>query len=513
MEPVAKRPCQVQDELSAELDAVVNQFVSTGKPLYIENYINGNFTKPEKYMDSFNPATGQVHCKVPDSQAEDVNAAVAAADAAFANWSSTSRQQRSTLLNRIADAIEANLDIFALAESRDQGKPLWLAKKVDIPRAVYNFRFFAGAILYHTERSTTLDEQGSVNFTIRTPLGVAGLITPWNLPLYLLTWKVAPALATGNTIVAKPSEMTSLTAYLLARVMAKLEVPAGVCNFVFGTGPNVGAPLVEHPRVPLISFTGGTVTGKRISQLAAPQHKKLSLELGGKNPAIIFGDVDVDHVVSETIRSSFTNQGEICLCTSRIYVHSSIFDEFLEKLVAAARAMTVGDPLQDGTRVGALVSKEHLAKVQSYVDIAREEGGTVRCGYGVDDLDVPASNTNGYFMRPTVISQLEDTSRCVMEEIFGPVIVVLPFTETDDVVARANSTDYGLSAVIWSKDGSRAHHVAERIHAGTVWINCWMVRDLRMPFGGVKGSGTGRESAVESIEYFTEVKTVCTKYA
>lgn len=479
----------------------------------LHNFINGRFVAPARFLDSFDPSTGKVHLKVPDSTAEDVHTAVEAAAAAFPSWSRLSRQQRADYLIAIASAIESRLGEFAAAESKDQGKPLWLAKTVDIPRAVYNFRFFAGAILYHTEKSTMLENPRAINYTTRTPLGVAGLITPWNLPLYLLTWKIAPALATGNTVVAKPSELTSLTAYLLAQVLEQVKLPPGVCNLVFGLGPTVGTAIVTHPRVPLVSFTGGTVTGKKISEMSAPLQKKLSLELGGKNPCIVFADVDLDAVVPDIVRSCFTNQGEICLCASRLYVQQPIFDAFVQKLVAAARALKVGPPSAPDSKLGALVSREHLAKVRSYVDIAVGEGGSVLCGHTVDALELPEENKEGYFMAPTVIVGLQDSSRCVREEIFGPVVVVLPFAEEDEAVLRANDNQYGLAACVWDRDGARAHRVANQLLAGTVWINCWMPRDLLMPFGGMKASGTGRESAEDSIHFYTEVRTICSKIA
>eukprot|EP00048_Salpingoeca_helianthica_P024353 m.31746 g.31746 ORF g.31746 m.31746 type:complete len:487 (-) comp9340_c0_seq2:163-1623(-) len=481
--------------------------------LVLKNYIDGQFVGVPSYIDSFNPSTGKVHLKVPDSQAEDVDRAVAAASAAFPKWSRLTKQQRADYLYAIAAGIEKRLDEFAEAESRDQGKPVWLARSVDIPRAIYNFRFFAGAILYHTEKSSFLEAAQAVNYTTRTPLGVAGLITPWNLPLYLLTWKVAPALATGNTVVAKPSEMTSLTAYLMCQVFEEVKLPAGVCNIVFGLGPSVGSAIVAHPRVPLISFTGGTVTGRRISEASAPLQKRLSLELGGKNPCLIFDDVDLAKVVPEIVRASFTNQGEICLCSSRIYVQRGVFEAFVDQFVAQARQLKVGPPSQSDSKLGALVSREHLAKVQSYVDVAIAEGGTVRCGYTVDPLVLPAEHAEGYFMAPTVITGLGDASRCVREEIFGPVVVVLPFDTEDEAVARANDNEYGLSACVWCTDGSRAQRVANQLLVGTVWVNCWMLRDLNMPFGGMKASGTGRESATDSIEFYTEARTICTKIA
>lgn len=368
---------------------------------------------------------------------------------------------------KIADAIESRLDEFALAESRDQGKPVWLAKSMDIPRAVYNFRFFAGCILHHVNKSTINDAIGAVNYTTRTPTGVAGLISPWNLPLYLLTWKVAPALATGNTVVAKPSEVTSATAFLLAQVIHFCGVPPGVCNFVFGYGSTAGAALVSHPNVPLISFTGGTVTAKAIIQASAPHYKKLSLELGGKNPGIIFSDADLAKCIPGVVRSSFTNQGEICLCTSRIYVQEEIFDSFVERLVEETRrTITVGDPNLPETKMGPLVSKEHFEKVKSFVALAKADGGRVLCGETVEppiSESLPAHLKNGYFMRPTIVADIPETSRCIQEEIFGPIIIVNKFKTEEDAVSLANGVKYGLAASIWTENLGRMHRVAQQV--------------------------------------------------
>eukprot|EP00042_Codosiga_hollandica_P021858 m.78240 g.78240 ORF g.78240 m.78240 type:complete len:488 (-) comp50555_c0_seq1:132-1595(-) len=484
-------------------------------PRKLQNLIDGAFAAPHSghYIDSLDPSTGALATLIPDSDEHDVTKAVAAATAAFPKWSKLPRQTRADFLRKIADAIEARLDEFAAAESHDQGKPVWLARTVDIPRAIHNFRFFAGSVLHTTDKSSIHDTAQCVNYTVRTPVGVAALITPWNLPLYLLTWKIAPALATGNTVVAKPSEITSLTAFMLAEIMGTIGLPAGVCNFVFGLGSKVGPSLVSHPAVPLISFTGGTVTGNRISVLAAAHRKKLSLELGGKNPCIIFEDVDVDRVARETVRSSFTNQGEICLCSSRIYVHEKIFDEYVAKFALATQSHTVGVPSDPNTKMGPVVSKEHLHKIQSYIQLAIDDGATIVTGGLAFPEHIPDANKNGFFQRPTIITGLTDTSRCMKEEIFGPVVCVVPFKTEEEVIHRANDNEYGLSAVIWTNNVSRANRVALQLETGTVWINCWMVRDLNMPFGGVKASGVGRESAEDSFDFYTEAKTICTSFA
>ncbi|KAM9354998.1 2-aminomuconic semialdehyde dehydrogenase-like [Pholidichthys leucotaenia] len=480
--------------------------------LVVENFIGGKFVSCQEFIDSYDPSTGEVYCKVPDSGKEEVEAAVTAAKEAFPEWSARSPQQRAKVLNKLADLIEANLEEFAQAESRDQGKTVAFARLVDIPRSVYNFRFFASSVLHHTTDCSQMDHTGCLNYTIRCPVGVAGLISPWNLPLYLLTWKIAPAIAAGNTVVAKPSEMTSVTAYMLCKLMKEAEVPPGVVNIVFGTGPKAGDALVGHPDVPLISFTGSTTTAQRITERSAPYCKKLSLELGGKNPAIVFADADLEQCIQTTLRSSFANQGEICLCTSRIYVERSIFSEFLEKFVAAAKKWRIGAPQDPNNHSGALISKEHQEKVRSYVALAKSEGGIIHCGEGVEKLDLPECNKNGYFMRPTVITGISDNSRVMQEEIFGPVTCVSPFDMEDEAISRSNDVKYGLGATVWSKDVSRVHRVTKQLQVGLVWSNCWMVRDLNLPFGGMKRSGVGREGAKDSYHFFTEVKSVTIQY-
>ncbi|XP_052780177.1 2-aminomuconic semialdehyde dehydrogenase-like [Mya arenaria] len=475
----------------------------------VQNFIDGKFVGTEKYLDSFDPSTGEVWAKIPDSGQTDVDTAVKVAKSAFEKWASTPVAERSKIMMKIADLLESRLDEFAELESRDQGKPVWLAKSVDIPRAVYNLRFFATCALHDLNRSSHMQAVDAFNYTMKMPVGVAGLISPWNLPLYLLTFKLAPAMITGNTVVAKPSEMTSVTAWKLAEVFNHAGLPAGVVNFVFGTGPNAGDAIVKHPDVPVVSFTGGTVTAVKLRIAAAPYSKKLSLELGGKNPGIIFDDADLEKCIPTTIRSSFMNQGEICLCTSRLYVQRGIYQTFLDRFVAEAKKLVVGDPKSPDTFTGALISKEHLAKVKGYVTIARQEGATILCGE--EPLNLPERNKTGYFMRPTVISDVGDSSRLVTEEIFGPVVCVLPFDTVQEVIERANAVKYGLAATVWSTNVNTLHTVSQKLHAGTVWANCWMVRDLNMPFGGMKESGTGRESAKDSIEFFTEEKTICVK--
>ncbi|KAM7431813.1 Aldehyde dehydrogenase 8 member A1 [Porites harrisoni] len=482
--------------------------------LMLENFINGKFLPCKNHIDSYDPSTGKVYCKVPDSDQEEVDMAVKAARDAFESWSKTPPELRAKIMRKIADLIESKLDEFAEAESRDQGKPVLLAKTVDIPRACLNLRFFASTIINASSmnHSNVLNKVGAVNYCVRCPIGVAGLISPWNLPLYLLTFKIAPAIAAGNTVVCKPSEMTSVTAWMMAKLMNEAGLPPGVCNLVFGTGPKAGAAIVKHPDIPVISFTGSTATGQTITQMSAPFYKKLSLELGGKNAAIVFDDADLEKCLATTIRSSFANQGEICLCTSRVFVQKGIFDKFLEKFVEKTRQLQVGSPKDPGTNLGALISKEHLAKVLGYVKLAVNEGGEIVCGEGKDPpLNLPSPHTEGYFMRPTVITGLADSTHCMQEEIFGPVVSVVPFETEEEVIKRANGVQYGLCAVVWTENVSRTHRVSQRLQAGTVWCNCWLVRDLNMPFGGFKASGIGREGATESYEFYTEAKTICIK--
>ncbi|KAM6964879.1 2-aminomuconic semialdehyde dehydrogenase [Aplochiton taeniatus] len=480
--------------------------------LVLENYIGGKFTPCSRHIDSFDPSTGELYCKVPDSGQDEVEAAVQAAREAFPAWSARSPEQRSQVLNRLADLMEGRLEEFAQAESKDQGKTVTFARTVDIPRSVHNFRFFATSSLHHTTDCSQMDHLGCVGYTVRSPVGVAGLISPWNLPLYLLTWKIAPAVAAGNTVVAKPSEMTSVTAWMMCGLMEEAGVPPGVINVVFGTGPRAGDALVGHPNVPLISFTGSTATAQRITERVAPYCKKLSLELGGKNPALVFADADLDQCITTTVRSSFSNQGEICLCTSRIYVQRSLYPEFLERFVAAARKWTTGVPSDPSNNNGALISKEHLEKVRGFVAMARSEGATVHCGEGVEPLSLPDTHSGGYYLPATVLSGVAQGSRVMQEEIFGPVTCVSPFDDEDEAVAMANDVRYGLAATVWSSDVGKVTRVARRVQAGLVWANCWLVRDLNLPFGGVKNSGIGREGGRDSYHFFTEVKTITVKY-
>jgi aminomuconate-semialdehyde/2-hydroxymuconate-6-semialdehyde dehydrogenase len=475
----------------------------------IQNFIDGEFSQPigGKYLDNIEPATGKPYSQVADSDARDVDLAVAAAEKAFVDWSRRSGTDRSQILLRMADLIERDLEKFARAESVDTGKPLSLARSLDIPRAVANFRFFATAIL-HTESEAHITDGVAFNYTLRQPRGIAGLISPWNLPLYLLSWKIAPAIAVGNTAIAKPSELTPMTAYLLCEIVNEAGLPNGVLNVVHGTGPNVGGAITAHPKIGTISFTGGTVTGKKVAEACAPLFKKVSLELGGKNPNIIFADADLDAAIAGSVRSSFANQGQICLCGSRVFVERSVYKDFVDRFIQKASQLKVGDPLDKKTDQGAIVNKAQLDKVMFYVDLAQKEGGKIALG-GKSPKSINERCQSGYFFPPTVITDLPVSCRVNREEIFGPVITITPFDSEEEVIGYANDTDYGLASSVWTQNLNRAHRVAEKIHTGTVWVNCWLVRDLRVPFGGMKASGVGREGGEEALRFFTEGKNIC----
>jgi len=476
----------------------------------IKNYINGELVEPiaKNYINNYNPSTGTVYSLIPDSDAADVEAATKAAKAAFPEWSKTPKEKRSRILQKLASLIEKNLDSLALAESKDNGKPLKLAKSVDIPRAAANFNFYATGILHYASQSHAM-EGTAINYTLREPIGVCGCISPWNLPLYLFSWKIAPALAAGNTVVAKPSEVTPFTAYLLSELCIEAGLPKGVLNIVHGLGHKVGAAITEHTDIPVISFTGGTVTGKQIIGTAGPMFKKLSLELGGKNPNIIFDDCDFDKALKTTMLSSFANQGQICLCGSRIFVQRGIYEKFKTAFVEKTKQLKVGNPLDEESRLGAVVSKPHMEKVLSYVDLAKEEGGTILAGG--HQVKLEGEFANGYYIAPTIIEGLSYDCRTNQEEIFGPVVTIMPFDTEEEVLMMANSTVYGLASTVWTQDITKAHRMAAKIHAGIVWINCWLLRDLRTPFGGVKASGVGREGGFEALDFFTEPKNVCVK--
>lgn len=482
----------------------------------IENLIGGEFADPESgsFINNINPATGEIYSQIPDSDERDIQKAVAAAATAFSAWSKLTPQIRHDNLMLLASLIERDLESLAEAESGDNGKPLTLARAVDIPRAVSNFRFYATAAL-HTANVSHDTAGQAINYTLRHPVGVAGCISPWNLPLYLFTWKIAPALAAGCAVVAKPSEITPMTAYLLSKLSLEAELPPGVLNVVHGTGPKVGSAIVRHPDVRAISFTGGTKTGEEIARTAAPMFKKLSLELGGKNPNIVFADCNYKEMLAATVRSSFANQGEICLCGSRIFIERPLYERFRKDFVERVAALKVGDPLEPDTDVGAIVSKPHFDKILSYIELAASEGGRILTGgnaqSGKNNPRLAGRCAGGWFIEPTVIEGLPFDCRTNQEEIFGPVVTLTPFDTEEQVLGYANSVRYGLSATIWTENLSRAHRVAASLESGIIWVNCWMLRDLRTPFGGMKDSGLGREGGFEALNFFTEEKNVCIK--
>lgn len=480
--------------------------------MHVTNYVDGEHVGPVGggWLDKVAPSSGAVIAHVADSDARDVERAVAAAVRAFPTWARTPAAERSRLLMELARRIDERLEELARAETMDTGKPIRLSRVVDVPRASANLRFFATAILhFHSETYRT--DTAALNYVLRQPRGVAGCISPWNLPLYLFTWKIAPALATGCTVVAKPSELTPQTAYLLTTMAKEVGLPPGVLNVVHGLGSKVGAAIVAHPKVTTISFTGGTVTGAEVARTAAPLFKKVALELGGKNPNVIFADADLDEAVEVSLRSSFENQGEICLCGSRVFVERSIYPAFLERFVARTKELKVGDPFDPQTQQGALISARHREKVLSYVELAKAEGGKLLCGGGPPAL--PEACKDGFFVEPAVITGLGPNCRVNQEEIFGPVVTVTPFDSEREAIEMANSTPFGLSATLWTQNLARAHRVAESLECGTVWVNCWLLRDLRVPFGGMKSSGVGREGGEEALRFFTEPRTVCVKYS
>ena len=476
----------------------------------IKNYINGKFVSPlsGKYIDNYEPATGKVYSRIPDSDARDVAHAAEAAGKTFPLWSSFSAKKRSDILLRIARLIMQHADALALAETRDNGKPLWLSRKVDIPRAAANFEFYAHAITQFPSEFHPTDDK-AINYTLRDPLGVAGCISPWNLPLYLFSWKVAPALAAGNCVVAKPSELAPMTAFLLSRLCTKAGLPPGALNIVHGCGATAGAAIVSHPGITAVSFTGGTKTGAEIARTAAPVFKKLSLEMGGKNPNIIFADCNFEQMMETTLRSSFENQGEICLCSSRIFIEEKIYKKFRDEFVRRTKRLRTGDPVKKDVALGALISEEHRNKVLYYIHLAGKEGGKVLTGG--KPVRVNGRCRGGWFVSPAVIEGLPFDCRTNQEEIFGPVVTLTPFKKEEEALRYANSTPYGLSATVWTQDITRAHRVARGLKSGIIWINCWLFRDLRTPFGGMKQSGVGREGGFEALRFFTEPKNVCVK--
>jgi len=485
-------------------------FLSKNK-MNIKNYINGEFVNPvsNNWLDNYNPSNGEVYSQIPNSSTEDVAKAYQSAAEAFPKWSNSTLEERSRILIKISELLESNLERFAMAESKDNGKPLSLAKQIDIPRAASNFRFFGNAITQFASESHESVGLNAVNFTLRQPIGVVGCISPWNLPLYLFTWKIAPAIAAGNCVVAKPSEVTPMTAYLLGEILNEAGLPKGVLNIVHGLGTKTGQAIIENPNIKAISFTGGTETGAHIARVAAPKFKKLSLELGGKNPNIIFADCDYENMLATTVRSSFANQGQICLCGSRIFIEEAIFEKFKKDFVQKVKQLQVGHPSDENTNIGALVSKSHLEKVENYVKIAEDDGGKILCG----GLEVTIEGfENGYYMQPTIIEITTNDCRINQEEVFGPVVTIMSFKTDKEALQLANNVKYGLSATLWTNNLNRTMQFSQQLQTGIVWVNTWMLRDLRTPFGGAKASGVGREGGFEALRFFTEAKNVCIKY-
>ncbi len=475
--------------------------------MQVLNFVDGAFQNTPQVLENVTPGTGQVFGTIPRSGSAEVEQVMAAAERAFPSWSKTPVAERAACLERLADAVRDHADMLAKEEARDNGKPLSVAAQVDIPRAEKNLRFYASGIQHYASESHAMEGE-AINYTLRKPLGVVACISPWNLPLYLFTWKVAPALAAGNCVVAKPSELTPVTAYLLSTWVKEAGFPDGVFNVLHGLGPEVGEAMVTHPDIAAVSFTGGTTTGARIAGHVAPKFKKMSLELGGKNPAIIFEDADFEDALRTTLRSSFANQGQICLCGSRILIQRPIYDKFKEALVAKAAKMLAGDPLDPSTKLGAVVSEAHMEKILSYITLAKEEGGQVLCG---GHRLHPEGVEGGFYVAPTVIEGLGPACRTNQEEIFGPVVTLQPFDTEEEALALANDTAYGLAATLWTTDLKRAHRVAAGIDSGIVWVNTWLLRDLRTPFGGVKASGLGREGGFDALAFFTEPQNICIK--
>ena len=480
----------------------------------LQNYINGQFVRGPREFTDINPADGSVIAQVSEADQSLVNQAVESARRALdEDWGKLTVPGRAAMLHKIADGIEKRFDEFVQAEVADTGKPISLASKIDIPRGAANFRIFADLVKsagIEAFRTETLDNVSALNYSVRKPLGVVGIITPWNLPLLLLTWKVAPALACGNCVVVKPSEETPATATLLAEVMQAAGVPAGVFNIVHGFGAgSAGEFLTSHPDVNAVTFTGESKTGSAIMRAVAPTVKPISFELGGKNPAIVFADCDFDETIKGLADAVFLNTGQVCLCAERVYVERPIFERFVSALKRKAESLVLGWPTDSKTTTGPLISKEHRAKVLSYYALAKKEGATIVTGGGTPEFG--DARDNGFYIQPTILTSLPESARCVKEEIFGPVCHVAPFDTEEEAVDKANDTKYGLAASVWTTNLKRGHHVAEKLHVGITWVNCWFLRDLRTPFGGAGLSGIGREGGMHSLNFYSELNNICVK--
>lgn len=479
--------------------------------LYLRNFIGGTYVDPveKKYFDNVNPATGEIISKIPASNEKDIALAVDAAIKAQESWANSTLEVRFAILNKIAELIDSKLNDLAIAETRDTGKAIRHSQQIDIPRAASNFRFFATAAMQFASESHEMPGK-AINYTLRQPIGIVGCISPWNLPLYLFTWKIVPALATGNCVIAKPSEFSPTTAYLLGEICNEAGLPPGVLNIIQGYGHEAGEAIVMHPQIKAISFTGGTKTGAHIASIAAPKFKKLSLELGGKNPCVIFADCDYKEMVKQVIRLAFSNSGQICLCGSRILIENKIYEQFKNDLILEVKKLIPSDPENPESKMGSLISKQHLNKVMSYIELAKEEGGKLLCGGTLFKPDGRCAN--GAFVMPAIFEGLGPDSRCNMEEIFGPVITLQPFENEEDAIRLANRSNYGLAATLWTQNLNRAHRVSQQLKTGIVWVNCWLLRDLRTPFGGMNDSGVGREGGWEAMRFFTEAKNVCINF-
>lgn len=477
-------------------------------PQQILNYINGAVVAPinNQFIPNVNPATGNIYSHTPSSDANDIDVAVNAANMAFVSWSNSSKEQRFFYLEKLAQAIENNIEALAVAESNDNGKPLWLSKNVDIPLAAENIRFYGTGMKHFASESHAMEDK-AINYTLRQPLGVVGLISPWNLPLYMVCWKLAPALAAGNTVVIKPSEVTPMTAYLLGQILDNIDFPKGVINIIHGTGEQCGTPLIQHPLVKAISFTGSTKTGKKVGALAFEYQKKFSLEMGGKNASIVFKDCNWKSTMYACVQAAFANQGQICMSGSRLLIQDEIYEAFRDELISRTAKLVNGDPLDPNTKQGAIVSKAQYDKVLRCIADAKASGGKILTGG--QSVSIPGRCENGYFIQPTIIEGLSEDFIAAQEEIFGPVLILQRFNTPEEAVAIANSTPYGLSASVFTEQLTLAHKIAAQLQVGLVWVNTWLLRDLRTPFGGVKNSGWGREGGWEAFRFYTEPKNVC----